>query len=93
MSPHNVRISHNITGVVQRVRRSEMLSTGLRRRGYASSAKRQLRAGTPLNQDTLTKRLQAHKDRHPGIPSFRLKDLRAFTATMLEATGTDITTA
>ena len=38
MSPHNVRISHNITGVVQRVRRSEMLSAVLRRRGFTSSA-------------------------------------------------------
>ena len=48
---------------------------------------------TPINPDTLTKRLRNHMDRHPEIPSFTLKDLRAFTATMLEATGADITTA
>ena len=48
---------------------------------------------TPINPDTLTKRLRNHMDRQPGIPSFTLKDLRAFTATMLEATGADITTA
>ena len=48
---------------------------------------------TPINPDTLTKRLRRHMDRHPEIPSFTLKDLRAFTATMLEATGADITTA
>ena len=47
----------------------------------------------PINPDTLTKRLRNHMDRHPEIPSFTLKDLRAFTATMLEATGADITTA
>ena len=47
----------------------------------------------PINPDTLTKRLRRHMDRHPEIPSFTLKDLRAFTATMLEATGADITTA
>ncbi len=49
--------------------------------------------GKPINPDTLTKRLRNHMDRHPEIPSFTLKDLRAFTATMLEATGADITTA
>jgi integrase len=48
---------------------------------------------TPINPDTLTKRLRNHMDHHPEIPSFTLKDLRAFTATMLEATGADITTA
>ena len=47
----------------------------------------------PINPDTLTKHLRRHMDRHPEIPSFTLKDLRAFTATMLEATGADITTA
>ena len=49
--------------------------------------------GKPINPDTLTKRVKAHMDRHREIPSFTLKDLRAFTATMLEATGADITTA
>jgi integrase len=49
--------------------------------------------GKPINPDTLTKRLRRHMDRHPEFPSFTLKDLRAFTATMLEATGADITTA
>ena len=49
--------------------------------------------GEPINPDTLTKRLRRHMDRHREIPSFTLKDLRAFTATMLEATGADITTA
>ena len=47
----------------------------------------------PINPDTLTKRLRAHMDRHPEIPSFTLKDLRAFTATMLESRGADVTTA
>jgi len=47
----------------------------------------------PINPDLLTKRLRAHMASHPGIPSFTLKDLRAFTATMLEASGADITTA
>jgi len=49
--------------------------------------------GKPINPDTLTKRLRNHMDRHPEIPSFTLKDLRAFTATQLEADGADITTA
>ena len=48
---------------------------------------------TPINPDTLTKRLRNHMDRHPEIPSFRLKDLRAFTATQLHADGADVTTA
>jgi len=47
----------------------------------------------PINPDTLTKRLKVHMESHPEIPSFRLKDLRAFTATMLEASGADITTS
>ncbi len=47
----------------------------------------------PINPDTLTKRLRRHMDRHPEIPSFRLKDLRAFTATQLHAEGADVTTA
>jgi integrase len=49
--------------------------------------------GKPINPDTLTKRLRRHMDRHPELASFTLKDLRAFTATMLEATGAGITTA
>ena len=49
--------------------------------------------GKPINPDLLTKRLKAHMASHPGIPPFTLKDLRAFTATMLEASGADITTA
>ena len=49
--------------------------------------------GKPVNPDTLTKRLKAHMEKHPEVPSFTLKDLRAFTATMLEASGADITTA
>jgi len=48
---------------------------------------------TPINPDTLTKRLRRHMDRHPEIPSFTLKDLRAFTATQLHADGADVTTA
>ena len=48
---------------------------------------------TPINPDTLTKRLRNHMDRHPEIPSFTLKDLRAFTATQLHADGADVTTA
>jgi len=48
---------------------------------------------TPINPDTLTKRLRNHMGRHPEIPSFRLKDLRAFTATQLHADGADVTTA
>ena len=48
---------------------------------------------TPINPDTLTKRLRDHMDCHPEIPSFRLKDLRAFTATQLHADGADVTTA
>ena len=47
----------------------------------------------PINPDTLTKRLRRHMDRHPEIPSFTLKDLRAFTATQLHAEGADVTTA
>jgi integrase len=47
----------------------------------------------PIKPDTLTKRLRRHMDRHPEIPSFRLKDLRAFTATQLHAEGADVTTA
>ena len=68
MSPHNVRISHNITGVVQRVRRSEMLSTGLRRRGSASSAKRHLRAGTPDRRPPAITHLGEHGDWEPPTP-------------------------
>jgi len=49
--------------------------------------------GKPINPDTLTKRLRRHMDRHPEIPSFTLKDLRAFTATQLHADGADVTTA
>ncbi len=49
--------------------------------------------GNPINPDTLTKRLRNHMDRHPEISSFTLKDLRAFTATMLESRGADVTTA
>ncbi len=48
---------------------------------------------TPINPDTLTKRLRNHMGRHPEIPSFTLKDLRAFTATQLHADGADVTTA
>ena len=48
---------------------------------------------TPINPDTLTKRLRNHMDRHPEIPTFTLKDLRAFTATQLHADGADVTTA
>jgi integrase len=48
---------------------------------------------TPINPDTLTKRLRNHMHRHPEIPSFTLKDLRAFTATQLHAEGADVTTA
>lgn len=47
----------------------------------------------PINPDTLTKRLKVHMENYPEIPPFTLKDLRAFTATMLEASGADITTA
>ncbi len=47
----------------------------------------------PINPDTLTKRLRRHMGRHPEIPSFTLKDLRAFTATQLHAEGADVTTA
>ena len=47
----------------------------------------------PINPDTLTHRVKAHMKRHPDLPSFTLKDLRAFTATQLEADGADITTA
>jgi integrase len=49
--------------------------------------------GKPINPDTLTKRLRRHMDRHPEIPSFTLKDLRAFVATQLHAEGADVTTA
>jgi len=47
----------------------------------------------PINPDTLTKRLRAHMESHSEIPPFTLKDLRSFTATMLEASGADITTS
>ena len=49
--------------------------------------------GKPINPDTLTKRLRSHMDRHGEIPSFTLKDLRAFVATQLHAEGADVTTA
>ncbi|MBT4188237.1 MAG: tyrosine-type recombinase/integrase [Gemmatimonadales bacterium] len=48
---------------------------------------------TPINPDTLTKRLRNRMGRPPEIPSFTLKDLRAFTATQLHAEGADVTTA
>jgi integrase len=49
--------------------------------------------GKPINPDLLTKRLKTHMEKHPEIPSFRLKDLRAFTATQLHSDGADVTTA
>ena len=49
--------------------------------------------GKPINPDLLTKRLKTHMEKHPEIPSFTLKDLRAFTATQLHADGADVTTA